>query len=190
MKQLVFFLEEPSAREMLNGLLPKLLPEKVIPRYVVFEGKQDLEKQLPKKLRGWKTPNTFFVVLRDKDGGDCTQIKARLVTTCHTAGKPDTLVRVACHELESWYLGDLQAVEQGLEMTGLAARQNNQKFRDPDRLSNPAQELIRLTKHEYQKVAGSRKIGPCLSLDNNRSVSFGFFVTGVQKLVDGMNNEH
>jgi len=46
MTQLVFFLEEPSAKAMLEGLLPRLLPESVYCRYVVFEVKQDLEKQM------------------------------------------------------------------------------------------------------------------------------------------------
>lgn len=43
MKHLVFLLEEPSAKEMLNGLLPRLLPG-LSYRCIVFEGKQDLEK--------------------------------------------------------------------------------------------------------------------------------------------------
>ena len=46
MNQLVFFLEEPSAREMLKNFLPQILPNNVTVRYVVFEGKQDLERQL------------------------------------------------------------------------------------------------------------------------------------------------
>lgn len=54
MKSLVFFLEEPSAKAMLNGLLPRLHPMGWQFRYVVFEGKQDLEKQLPLKLRAWR----------------------------------------------------------------------------------------------------------------------------------------
>ncbi len=41
MRELVFFLEERSAAAMLEGLLPKLLPDDVVPRYVTFEGKQD-----------------------------------------------------------------------------------------------------------------------------------------------------
>lgn len=56
MTTLVFFLEEPSAKEMLKGLLPRVLNETFQSRYVVFEGKQDLEKNLIKKLRGWRTP--------------------------------------------------------------------------------------------------------------------------------------
>ncbi len=58
---LVFLLEEPSAREMLKGLLPRVLPAAVQPRYVVFEGKQDLEKNMIRRLRGWRAPNSVFV---------------------------------------------------------------------------------------------------------------------------------
>lgn len=44
---LVFFLEEPSAKAMLEGLLPKLFDTEINePQYVVFEGKSDLEKQI------------------------------------------------------------------------------------------------------------------------------------------------
>ena len=49
---LVFVLEEPSAREMLKGLLPRVLPGAVQVRYVVFEGKHDLEKNIIRRLRG------------------------------------------------------------------------------------------------------------------------------------------
>lgn len=156
----MIFLEEPSAREMLKGLLPRLLlPEGPIPRYVVFEGKQDLEKGLPGKLRGWKAPDTLFVVLRDKDNGDCLRIKNRLAEICRDAGKPNALIRIACHELESWYLGDLAAIEQGLGIHGLSRHQMKEKYRDPDRLANPVQELQRLTGNRYRKVSGSRDLG-------------------------------
>ncbi len=35
MKYLVCFLEEPSAEEMLRGVLPKLLPDGIVPKYIV-----------------------------------------------------------------------------------------------------------------------------------------------------------
>ena len=53
MKTLVFLLEEPSAREMLKGILKKLLPGDITPQYMVFEGKRDLEKRLVRRIRGW-----------------------------------------------------------------------------------------------------------------------------------------
>ncbi len=187
MTQLVFFLEEPSAREMLKGLLPKLLPEGFEVQYVVFEGKQDLEKRLPRRLRAWQRPDARFIVLRDKDSADCVELKQRLAQLCAEAGKEDALVRIACHELESWYLGDLAAVATAIGPTGLARQQGNRKFRDPDRLANPYQELKRIAP-EYQKVSGSRAIGPQLSIENNHSTSFNIFVNGIQRLIaDGAN---
>ena len=93
------------------------------------------------------------------------------------------MVRIACHELESWYLGDLQAVEKGLNLSGLSEQQQNRKFRNPDRLSNAKQELRKLTKNSYQPISGSREIGTYMSVDNNRSHSFKVFISGVQRLI-------
>ena len=100
---------------------------------------------------------------------------------CEEAGRPDVLVRVACHELESFYLGDLQAVASTIGPNTLAKQQNNAKYRDPDRLNNAAQELKRIAK-AYQKLAGSRAIGPALSLDENRSRSFNQLIGGIKEL--------
>jgi hypothetical protein len=183
MRRLVFFLEEPSARAMLNGLLPRLLPAGWLVIYVVFEGKQDLEKQLPRKLQAWRLPGCEFVILRDKDSGDCVVIRQGLVEKCCAANKPNALVRIAIHELESWYLGDLAAVEAGLGVRNLARKQRSRKFREPDALANPTQELRRLTSDKYQKVSGSRAIGIHLSIESNRSQSFRKFISGVKNIV-------
>ncbi len=75
MNELVFFLEELSAEAMLKGLLPRLLPPEVRVRYVVFEGKQDLEKRLARHLRANCRAGARCVVLRDQDSADCTKIK-------------------------------------------------------------------------------------------------------------------
>jgi len=63
MMQLVFFLEGPSEEALLRGLLPKFIPDHVNLRYVIFEGKQDMEKRLVKRMRGWCLPDTRFVVV-------------------------------------------------------------------------------------------------------------------------------
>jgi hypothetical protein len=183
MMMLVFFLEEPSAEEMLKGVLPKILPKHVVPRYIVFEGKQDLEKQLERRLKHWKTPNTRFLVMRDQDSGDCRVIKQKLLNKCGAAERPDTIVRIACHELESFYLGDLRAVETGLGLNGLSKLQKKRKYRAPDNLPNPAQELISLTKRFYQKVSGSRAIGPHLDLKTNFSHSFNVLFRTIEHIV-------
>ena len=69
MKRLIFFLEEPSAEEMLKAVLAKLSPDHVHAEFKVFEGKQDLEKGLPRTLRAWRVPDCTFVVIRDQDSG-------------------------------------------------------------------------------------------------------------------------
>ena len=183
MKTIVFFLEEHSAREMLQGLLPKLgiLNDRV--KYVVFQGKQHLEKELVKRLRGWELPDSVFVVMRDQDSGDCTAVKQKLTGLCQQAGREDVLVRIACHELESFYIGDLKAVENGLGITGIAAKQNKSKFRNPDNLANPSEELGKLTGGAYKKISGSRKIGKHLDPARNCSPSFTVLVSGIRKLM-------
>ena len=86
-------------------------------------------------------------------------------------------------ELESWYLGDLNAVEQGLQIAGLARKQEQSRYRTPDGIANPGQELRRLTGDKYQKIGGSRAVGLHLSPDGNRSHSFNVFVSGLRGLV-------
>ena len=172
MKEWVFFLEELSARAMLEGLLPRIAPQWAEIRYIVFEGKQDMEKQLVKRMRSYRNTDAHFIVIRDQDSGDCQVIKARLQQFCLVAGRPNTIIRIACRELESFYLADLAAVERGLGIAGLAKRQTYKKFRTPDQLGSPSQELRKLTSGRYQKISGSRAISPHLDLNNTRSHSF------------------
>ncbi len=182
MTELVFFLEEPSAQEMLKGLLPRILPPHISCRYIVFEGKQDLEKRLPIRLRAWKDPTAKFIVIRDKDSGNCIEIKESLRQKCINAGHNNVLIRIICHELESFYLGDLRAVGEAFGMEKLANQQVKAKFRDPDQLANPSQELKKLVPH-YQKVSGSRTISPFLDVTTNCSTSFNVLITGLKKIV-------
>jgi hypothetical protein len=121
--------------------------------------------------------------MRDQDSGDCRAIKQKLLEKCRAANIPDTIVRIACHELESFYLGDLRAVETGLGLNGLSKLQEKRKYRAPDKLPNPAQELISLTKRFYQKVSGSRAIGPHLDLKCNFSLSFNVLVRTINHIV-------
>lgn len=180
---LVFLLEEPSAREMLEGVLPSVIPVDIQVRYIVFQGKQDLEKQMVKKLRGWKTPNTFFVIMRDQDNGNCMEIKEDLVQKCREAHQENTLVRIACTELETFSLGDLQAVERGLDIPHLSRKQHDRKFRNPDLLNKPSDDLRYITKDKYQKISGSRAIGPYLRTDgSNLSCSFNVLIRGIRDI--------
>lgn len=184
MRELVFLLEEQSAKAMLDSLLPRLLDDQVTYRLIPFEGKQDLEKQLVRRIRGYQNRAARFIVLRDQDSQpDCKKLKQHLVDLCADSGRQEAcVVRIACTELESFYLADLAAVEQALGVAGLAAQQESRKFRQPDRLGSPSRELKALTKNRYEKVAGSRAIGGCLTLDNPRSPSFRNLIAGIRRL--------
>lgn len=181
MRTLVVFLEEPSAAELMKVILPKLLPENMTFKCICFQGKQDLERNLVRKLRGWLIPDSVFLVMRDRDSEDCVAVKNRLVDLCRQAGRPNALVRIACGELESFYLGDLPAVSSAFACKVPTSRVA--KFRSPDRLGNAADELGRLTAGEYQKISGSRLIAPLLKLDGtNCSHSFNVLLSGIRRL--------
>ena len=182
MKQLVFLLEEESMKALLDVLLPQILPQGINFICIPHEDKQDLEKSIPRKLRAWQTPGTSFVIVRDKDQADCLEVKKRLVNLCAQAGRSDGLVRIACHELESWFLGDLAAVEKAFNIKKLAEQQCNRKYKEPDKLSNASEELEKLVKG-YRKVSGAKKIAAYMTIDENYSHSFNCFISGVSCLI-------
>lgn len=177
---LVFLLEEPSMKALLEGLLPRILPEGVGFRLIPHGGKSDLEQSIPRKLRAWRDPNARFVVVRDQDSGDCRAIKARLHQLCAEAGRPDTLIRIVCRELEAWYLGDLAAVDAAFG-TRLASQQEKVKFRAPDQLGSPSKEIQSFIP-EFGKTDAARRLGPLLHTENERSPSFKNFIRGVQRV--------
>jgi hypothetical protein len=189
MNELVFFLEEESAKALLEQIFPHLIPtgSQIHPRFVVFEGKQDLDRQLPNKLRGYLNPRARFIVMRDQDQSDCRKTKRSLAALCAKAGRPQATVRIACRELEAFYLGDLLAVEKGLVIDGLADRQDKARYRDPDHSPRPSRELQKLTGNRYHKVAGSRAIAPHLNLQQPRSRSFHHLIRAIRRASDDLH---
>lgn len=184
MKELVFLLEEISAKAMLESLLPRILHTDIHHRFIPFEGKQDMEKQLCKRLRGYLNPQTRFIVLRGLDSEpDCKKLKEKLTDYCQQAGQMNkTLIRIACRELESFYLADLEAVGKALSIPRLTSYQNKSRFRKPDLLPNPSRELATLTKDYYQKISGSNAIGQFLDPENTRSSSFYHLIQGIRRM--------
>lgn len=186
MKELVFLVEGEAERNLLDVLMPRLLPEGLGYRVIPFQGKQDMEKRMNLRIRAYQNAQARFIVLRDQDSHtNCVALKQSLIARCQGTGKePHCLVRIACTELETFYLADLAAVAQALDMPGLVKQQGSKKFRHPDHLGSPSRELKTLTGSRYEKRAGSRAIGQYLDLDNTRSPSFKNFVTGIRRLSD------
>jgi hypothetical protein len=182
---LIFLLEEPSMKTVLDTILPKLISEHISYICIAHQGKQDLTKSIPNKIKAFSfSPDTKFVVVHDQDSHDCKQLKADLLQLCQQAGKPDVMIRIICHELESWFLGDLAAVEQAykLKPQSLSKKQGQNKFRNPDRLNSAKEELKKLVS-EYYPGTHSQKIAPYLSLTDNKSRSFQVFLEGINKIL-------
>ncbi len=173
---------------LLDGLLPRLYPDLSF-LCVPHEGKQDLEKSVPRKLRGWREPGVRFVVLRDGDGDDddCHAVKRRLADLCAESGRPDALVRIACQELEAWYLGDPEGLAEAFGNPRLAGIGSRARFRVPDTVVHPSAEVRKLVP-QFQKVSGARTMGPALSRDRSRSRSFQVLLEGIDRLVAGMSS--
>ena len=179
--KLVFLLEERSMKELLDIILPKILPEDVSFQTIPHQGKSDLEKSLPIKLRGWNEPETSFVVVHDQDSNNCVELKHTLLKLCKGYGKR-VLIRISCHELESWYWGDLEAVSAAYGKN-LVSLKEKKKYRDPDRIENPKQDLKKFIPTMGQ-IEGARKIAPFMNIDKNSSHSFQVFVKGVKSLCE------
>jgi len=181
MKKIVFLLEELSAKELLITLLPKIIPsDKCSFLCISHDGKSHLRKSIPVKLRAWKEPNVQFVILHDKDSSDCLVLKKELVSLTKDSNRVDTLVRIVCNELESWFLGDLNAVEKAFSVD-LSKKKNKTIYKNPDAISNAKEELRRLIP-EYQPVLGSKRISEYMDVKENKSKSFQIFVSGVYNL--------
>ena len=178
---LVFLLEEPSAKQVLDTLLPKLLPSDVSFLTIKHHGKDDLRQSLPRKLRNWKTPDTRFVVLHDQDNCDCEVLKAELQELCRQAGRNDTVIRIVCQELEAWYFGDLAAVERAFPGHRLQQLAEKSAYRDPDAIVKPSDRLEDLIPGFYKGV-GAKTIPQHMDIERNRSRSFQVFIQAVRRL--------
>lgn len=180
MNRLVFLVEELSMKALLDGLLPRLWPELNF-LCVPHEGKQDLEKSIPRKLRAWQEPGVRFIVVRDNDGADCRAVKQKLLELCATGGRTDALVRIACQELEAWYFGDLEALSLAFEKEELRELGSKERFRDPDAIVNPATVLAELIP-AFQKISGARRMAERLQPARTRSRSFRALLEAIQRL--------
>ena len=184
----MFLLEEPSMKTLLDGLLPRLFPCLDF-LCVSHEGRQDLERSVPRKLRAWRTPGVRFVVLRDNDGGDCRVLKRRLSDLCLQGRRPDTLVRIACPELEAWYLGEPDALADAYGQDNLRGIGDRARFRDPDTVVKPSTAVRQLVP-QFQKTDGARRMAEHLSRQRNRSASFQALIHGVEDLWQDLRREH
>ena len=162
-------------------ILPKIIPETYIFQCVSHNGKRALKKSIPIKTRGWKEPNVQFIIVQDKDSADCIKLKKEIHNLIYETRRSETLIRIVCTELESWYLGDLEAVEKGF-CINLSNHKSKAIFRNPDMIVNAKQELNKLIP-KYQPISGSIAIAKYMDITKNKSHSFNVFIHGIEKLI-------
>jgi hypothetical protein len=196
MLMLHFFVEEPSAEALLIELVPRILQDKTGWEFeiYVFQGKQNLLKNLPARLRAFKDrlrrENARIIVLVDRDDDDCRLLKAKKakmekiakdagLTTKSQHGQQFQLVnRIAVEELEAWFFGDLDAIRRAYPK--IKASEHTKAYRNPDAISGGTAEKLEELLRPYhpnrlEKIRAAREIAPHLQPDQNRSASFQAF---------------
>lgn len=186
MARIEILVEEPSMKEFLSILLPTFLP----PEWLInhnffirsFDGKNDLQKNIPSKIKVFsnlKNEAVGVVIMQDQDSADCKKLKAKLLDICNRNGNCPKLIRIVCKELEAWYIGDFEALNKAYPNFKHLNYINKAKFRIPD-LCNPTDELRKILP-EFQKVNAAKRIAHFINIDDNKSESFNQTISGLIK---------
>jgi hypothetical protein len=204
MRALEVLVEEVSAKAFLEAFLPRLVPDEVLVSIHAFNGKSDLLRKLPQRLRGYRryAPIPKILILVDRDDDDCVLLKQALekvardvgfVTKSCASTEADAEVcnRIAVEELEAWILGDETAVRAAYpRVPAFAARA---QLRNPDAVAGGTWEALeRLLQRSGYYAAGLAKVecasrvAAHLTVESNRSTSFNAFVSGVRALISGV----
>ncbi len=179
--KIMFLLEEQSAEEMLKQFMPRHFPG-VSCTYRRFSGKGELLKRLAKVVRNHDDSECHFLILCDRDQDDCRKLKKHIDTLCHQTGKHHKCkIRIACYELESWYLAQLDVVASHFGVPELVRQQN--RYANSDNVDKPSKILERITRKNYQKIKGSRIMGRYLEKDVPRSTSFRHFINAITSIL-------
>ncbi|MCJ7760190.1 DUF4276 family protein [Candidatus Bathyarchaeota archaeon] len=202
-----FLVEEPSAEAALFNILPKVFEPTTSFAIHPYQGKQDLLKKLPSRLRGYKAwlPRDWrIVVLIDADDDDCRRLKARLEdiaqnsnlltkSVTRNGSNFQVLNRLAIEELEAWFFGDIEALNAAYPRISLNLG-NKAKYRDPDAITGGTWEALEreLKKVRYytgglSKISAAREISLRMVSERNRSHSFQAFRQGLLEITRSLN---
>lgn len=180
--------EESSMKNFLSELLPKILPEGYVLNENCFirahEGKQDLQKSIPRKVRAFQSLSkpVKIIIVQDQDSSDCKLLKAKLQKLVSDNANVPTLIRIACKELEAWYIGDIEAIGKVYHSFKTEKYKKWSVFRNPD-VCNASDELGKIIT-TFQKGYASKEISKHIDINNNRSESFNQFVSGVKRFLN------
>ena len=193
-EHLEVLVEERSMEMFLRGLLPRLLGDIATFNVYPSQGKSDLLRNLPARLRGyaaWLPRNWRVVVVVDRDRDRCQDLKRTMEQATAEAGLRrresgavgnwQVANRIAVEELEAWYFGDWDAVREVYPKVPGAVTDKT-AYRNPDEIAGGTWETFeRLLQRAGYFASGLRKtevaraLGPHLVPTRNRSRSFASF---------------
>jgi hypothetical protein len=194
--------EEPSAEAALMNLLPRIAAQHVSYKIHSHEGKSDLLKKLPGKLKAYKSwmPQDWkIIVLIDEDRQDCHKLKNELEEIAEASGlitktkatKKDEfhiINRVAIEELEAWFFGDVDALRRAYPRVPETLAMKS-RYRDPDAIKGGTWEslwqVLRRAGYYQQglpKIEVARNVSMHMAPTRNRSRSFQVFIEAVEEL--------
>ena len=183
------FVEEPSAKLVLDVLIPKIIPENVSFQIYPHQGKKDLEHAIKTTVPAIsKIQGARILIVRDQDSGDCKKVKQHIENIIQGKSNAPTLVRIVCRELEAWFLGDLNAISQAYPRVKPQHHINKANFRNVDVIQNANEFLLAIIpeynkRESLPKLEVAESIAPYLDIKNNMSTSFKHFISGVEKLL-------
>jgi hypothetical protein len=198
-----FLVEEPSAEVALHNLVPKIVGLGVSYNVHVFQGKMDLMKNLPNRLRGYRSwlPDSWrIVVLVDEDREGCLKLKEQLEkiasneglitrSVAGPGGSFQVINRLAIEELEAWFFGDVTALRIAYPKVPIGL-DRRKPYRNPDAIQGGTwQALERILKNAgyyrggLPKKEAARRISEHMDPTRNTSKSFQVFRNALQELV-------
>ena len=186
----------------LNIWLTKFLPPECSFQIHPFQGKHALLRKVEARLKAyasWIPENYRIVVVVDRDGDDCRNLKSRLEKNCQNAGLRSkqassgsswqVVTRIAIEELEAWYFGDWPAVCAAYPRVSKNVP-HRAAFRNPDAIAGGTKEAFErvLRKSGYfeqglSTVQAATAIGKHMEADSNRSNSFVLFRDAIAEAV-------
>lgn len=187
----------------LHGLLPGLIGARATYRVFNYRSKQRLLRDLPGRLHVYARrlqaePQLRVVVLVDRDRDECADLKRRLEDAAREAGLIsksqaagatfNVLNRVVVSELESWLLGDVQALRACFSRLPRTL-DRRREFRDPDSIPEAWETLHRALRRAgelgeaFPKIDIARRVAEHLQPERNRSRSFKVFRDGLEAML-------
>ena len=176
---------QPVFERIVSDLFPNGIPFKVHPH----QGKQDLLRALKTVVPILSRQSTARILVAvDQDFDNCLNLKSELQEALQGCTTPYK-IRIVCRDLECWFLGDFEAIGKAYPRFKPSLYSSKARFRDVDAIPHSASAILKIVpelfgRKHLPKIEFSGKVSEFLTVDRNRSVSFGHMVSAIRELTN------